>query len=115
MPQAMPMTRGQYLLIPERAGTRASRTPYTPITVIIGNIKGFMPGSLGEQQKNFNHFRISDAVCADGTPANLPSIDFIKVQTGVNATAGHLGEVSTEVCGIYDYSRSLLQKRTKNN
>ncbi|MFQ9210278.1 MAG: hypothetical protein ACLR3T_01560 [Alistipes finegoldii] len=34
-----------------------------------------------------NRLRISDAVTADGSPANLQQIDFIKVQTGVNAKA----------------------------
>lgn len=46
------------------------------------------------------YFRISDAVTATGQPANLSQISFIKIQTGVNAKAPQLGEVSTEVCGI---------------
>ncbi|MCD7935224.1 MAG: cell surface protein [Tannerellaceae bacterium] len=49
-----------------------------------------------------NHFRISDAVHLDGSPANLQFIDFVKVQTGVNVTAGILGEVSTEVFDFTD-------------
>jgi hypothetical protein len=44
------------------------------------------------------NFRISDAVQADGTPANLQYIDFVKVHTGLNEYAGIFGEVSTEVC-----------------
>ena len=48
-----------------------------------------------------NYFRISDAVKADGTAADLNSIDFIKVQTGVNGNCGRLGEISTEVCGFF--------------
>lgn len=47
-----------------------------------------------------NCFRISDAVAADGSPANLPQVDFIKVQTGVNDIRPGIGEISTEVCGI---------------
>lgn len=50
-----------------------------------------------------NHFRISDAVTYDGKPANLKYIDFVKVQVGVNATSGWLGEISTEVLGFSDY------------
>lgn len=50
-----------------------------------------------------NRFRIGDAVTADGMPANLTQVDFIKVQTGVNAKAPLIGEVSTEVCGIGCY------------
>lgn len=49
-----------------------------------------------------NCFRISDAVTPDGQPARLDYIDFVKVQTGVNAKSGWLGEVSTEVFGIFD-------------
>lgn len=49
-----------------------------------------------------NYFRISDAVNPDGSPAALTHIDFIKVQTGVNADAGQLGENSTEVFGFKD-------------
>lgn len=47
-----------------------------------------------------NFFKISDAVNPDGTPANLKSINFIKVQTAVNGSAGWLGENSTEICGF---------------
>ena len=50
-------------------------------------------------QKNF--FRISDAVTSLGRPAHLEQIDFIKVQTAVNAFAGIIGENSTEVCGFF--------------
>lgn len=49
-----------------------------------------------------NRFRISDAVDSDGSPADLEYIDFVKVQTGVNAKSGWLGEVSTEVSGFFD-------------
>lgn len=57
-----------------------------------------------------NRLRISDAVTADGAPANLAQVDFIMVQTGVNAKAPLIGEVSTEVSGIGCY-RTV----TKNN
>ena len=49
-----------------------------------------------------NHFKISNAVRYDGSPANLEYIDFVKVQNALNASSGWLGEVSTEVCGIFD-------------
>lgn len=48
-----------------------------------------------------NRFRISDAVTELNQPANLSSIDFIKVQTAVNSQAGWLGELSTEVSGFF--------------
>ncbi|WP_147638896.1 hypothetical protein [Alistipes sp.] len=51
-----------------------------------------------------NHLRISDAVDAAGEPVNLPEIHFVKIQTGVLAKAPAIGEVSTEVAGIYDFN-----------
>lgn len=53
---------------------------------------------------NGNHMKISDAITFDGKPANLKYIDFVKIQTGVNAKAGWLGENSTEVFGIKDFN-----------
>ena len=52
---------------------------------------------------NANHFKISNAIDSDGKAVNLEFIDFVKVQVGVNAKSGWLGEVSTEVCGFYNY------------
>lgn len=49
-----------------------------------------------------NKFKISNAVKADGSAANLEYIDFVKVQCAVNASSGSLGEISTEVCGFID-------------
>lgn len=49
-----------------------------------------------------NRFKISDAVTADGISIDLDYIDFIKVQTGVNAKSGWLGELSTEVFSFID-------------
>ena len=51
---------------------------------------------------NANHFRISDAIDAEGKPKHLRYIDFVKVQCAVNAKSGWLGEVSTEVFGFKD-------------
>ena len=53
---------------------------------------------------NTNHFKISNAIDIDGEPISLDFIDFVKVQCGVNAKSGWLGEVSTEVFGFYDYN-----------
>lgn len=51
----------------------------------------------------WNLFRIADAVRPDGTPAGLPYIDFVKVQSAVQAVCGPIGETSTELTGIADY------------
>ena len=60
-------------------------------------------------ETNANHFKISDAIDAQGNPVNLKYIDFIKVQVGVNTKSGWLGEVSTEVFGFFDYS--MIQEK----
>lgn len=53
---------------------------------------------------NANHFKISHVIGFDGKPVELKYIDFVKVQTGVNAKSGWLGEISPEVFDFYDYS-----------
>lgn len=58
-----------------------------------------------------NRFRIADAVDASGNPVSLRSIDYIKIQTGVNCKAGNdVGEISTEVCGIGCY-RTIIEEK----
>lgn len=44
-------------------------------------------------------FKIDWAVDAEGNPATLAEIDFVKVYTGVLQNCGWLGETSTELCG----------------
>lgn len=53
---------------------------------------------------NANHFKISNAIDFECEPIHLDYVDFVKVQVGVNAKSGWLGELSTEVCGLYDYN-----------
>lgn len=48
------------------------------------------------------HYKISNAVTADGQPANLPYINFVKVQTAQTGYSPNLGDISTEVYGIWD-------------
>lgn len=52
-----------------------------------------------------NYFRIENAVDELGQPMTLDRIDFVKVQTAVNAKSGALGEISTEVCGLIDLNK----------
>ena len=47
-------------------------------------------------------FDIDWAVNADGSPANLESIDFIRIQNGVIGCNNLTGELSTEVSAIYN-------------
>ena len=55
-------------------------------------------------ESNANHFKISNAIDFESNPVHLDYIDFVKVQVGVNAKSGWLGELSTEVFGFYDYN-----------
>lgn len=57
-------------------------------------------GYVDNNGSNNNRFRIADAVDRNGNPANLASVDFIKIQTAINADCGALGEISTEVCRV---------------
>ena len=53
--------------------------------------------------KTKNFFKISNAVKADGSNANLQYIDFIKIQTAVNEQGDKgVGEASTEIFAIKD-------------
>ena len=56
---------------------------------------------------NGDLFRISDAIDSDGNTVDLKYIDFIKVQTALNAKSGWVGELSTEVLGFEDRSMTV--------
>jgi hypothetical protein len=47
-------------------------------------------------------FWLEDAIQADGSPADLQYIDFVKVHTAINAMTSNVGEISTEACMPYD-------------
>ncbi|HEY4286566.1 MAG TPA: PKD-like domain-containing protein [Puia sp.] len=47
-------------------------------------------------------FKIEDAIRADGTPANLKYIDFVKVHTGMTGKGAAVGEISTETGAPFD-------------
>lgn len=70
-----------------------------------GYADNFSPFDYSSSDKA-NLFKISNAIDFEGVPVNLSHIDFVKVQCAVNAKSGWLGEISTEVCGFYDYNLS---------
>ena len=45
---------------------------------------------------------IANAIDKDGKVVHLAGIDFIKIQTGIQADLGWLGELSTEIIGVAD-------------
>jgi hypothetical protein len=53
--------------------------------------------TVGDSTFPRNQFPVSRAVRADGTPANLSSVKFLKVQTGLFQYGGSFGDVSTEI------------------
>ena len=86
-----------------------SRLPLQAVQDAVGNWSN-LPFEWGyadnfgddyNEKQHMNFFRISDAIDEFNEPANLSSIDFIKVQTAINGSAGWLGENSTEVCGFF--------------
>ena len=68
-----------------------------------GYADNFSPTDFNSSDKA-NLFKISNAIDFEGNPVNMSHIDFVKVQCALNAKSGWLGEISTEVCGFYDYS-----------
>ena len=63
------------------------------------------PWGYADNHPNNNEaarLKIDWAVRADGSPANLPGIHFVKVYTAVHQQCGWLGETSTEILGAQD-------------
>ncbi|MDO4190889.1 MAG: T9SS type A sorting domain-containing protein [Bacteroidales bacterium] len=56
---------------------------------------------------------IDDAVDANGQPANLTKIRFVRVHTGVYKVVAPFGETSTEVCGAKDLHATVGLENTK--
>lgn len=57
-----------------------------------------------DNQVNGDKIDIANAMDKDGKTVALGGVDFIKIQTGIQANLGHLGEFSTELLGIADLS-----------
>ena len=58
----------------------------------------------GDNTSGGDKIDIATAMDANGNKVNLKGVDFIKVQTGILANMGWLGEQSTEFCGAADLS-----------
>ena len=62
-----------------------------------------------------SNFNIEWAVDADGNPAQLPAVHFVKVYTGLNQYCGWLGETSTEIMGARDLHPEVMYVLTSTN
>ncbi|MEO8773775.1 MAG: hypothetical protein ABI371_05550 [Gelidibacter sp.] len=60
---------------------------------------GYADNTPGGDKINISH-----AIDKEGKPVHLSGIDFVKIQTGIQADMGWLGELSTEVAGVADIS-----------
>ncbi|MCF0198177.1 MAG: hypothetical protein HUK02_02490 [Bacteroidaceae bacterium] len=61
---------------------------------------GYPDNEGSDTQNSVTRLHLSNARTWDGKPANLPYIDFVKVQTGQCGFTPNLGEISTEVYSI---------------
>lgn len=59
------------------------------------------------EDRSCNLFDIANAIDKEGKSMELKYIDFVKVQTAINAKSGWLGENSTEVIDFYDYGLKI--------
>lgn len=64
---------------------------------------------VGGKSLNANLLDIANAVDGEGKAVDLKYVDFVKIQTAVNAKSGWLGELSSEVVGVFDY-RLMIEK-----
>ena len=76
------------------------------------------PWGYADNQPNNNEkarLKIDWAVRADGSPANLPGIHFVKVYTAVHQQCGWIGETSTEILGATDLHMTNDNVNANNN
>ena len=71
-----------------------------------GYADNFSPTDLLSSNSKTNRFDIANAIDESGNLVDLDFIDFVKVQTAVNAKSGWLGELSTEVTDFFDLNMS---------
>lgn len=63
---------------------------------------GYVDGISSNPLRPTGQFWLEDAIQADGSPANLQYIDFVKVHTAINSMTQNVGEISTEACMPFD-------------
>ena len=97
--QAYPawLTTNEYTL----KGSILPTTGIKPGGIVTSNPFAF---GYADNTVNGDKIDIANAVDKDGKVISLGGIDFIKIQTGIQANLGVLGELSTEVVGVADLS-----------
>lgn len=64
--------------------------------------KDYFKNELFQSAVPMGYYKLCNAVTREGKPANLPYINFVKIQTAQTGYTPNLGEISTEVYGIWD-------------
>ncbi|MCX2449903.1 cell surface protein [Pedobacter sp. PLR] len=85
---------------------KGSKLPSTNINMTVPTMITSVPFAWGYADNTFGGDKvdIANAVDQAGKKVVLKGINFIKIQTGVQANMGWLGELSTEVVGVEDIS-----------
>lgn len=85
---------------------KGSKLPSTGINMTVPTYITSAPFAWGyaDNTADGDKIDIAKAVDKDGKNVALAGIDFIKIQTGIQANMGWLGELSTEVIGVEDLS-----------
>lgn len=85
---------------------KGSLLPSSNIDMTVPSYITSMPFAWGyaDNRVGGDKIDIANAVDKDGKKMNLKGIDFIKIQTGIQANMGWLGELSTEILGVADAS-----------
>lgn len=83
-----------------------SLLPNTNINANTPNLVASLPFEWGyaDNLEARNDIDIDNAVDENGEKASLQTINFIKIQTGILADLGQLGEFSTEIASVEDLS-----------
>ena len=88
-------------LLPDNAEWNEAKGEWDLLPLGWGYADNF--SSIDCVERGLNLFRIANARTADGESVNLQYIDFVKVQSAVNAVHAPIGETSTEVSGFIRY------------
>jgi hypothetical protein len=72
---------------------------YSAFNEMGGYVDCWAYGERWSTKDTYARFHVEDAMRADGTPAHLQNIRFIKVQTAILFYGGIFGDVSTEISG----------------